>query len=442
MAFHTGMNFTAIPLDVKYGWIAGQPGSAAVQPAIRTLRDSESGLRVASLETTKRMSELGFVWQGPAATVARSSLDGAQAGMQSTSSAAANGAAQLQAYGESFDRTRSLIEGLNPEPPGIFASGVRNLRGLIANPVIGLGGATLDYVLSLERNQRHSEEADRALQQHLDTTSDVDTRFLAVEPAASGPSGSGGAVGGPAPSGVSLGSVGAVPDKGAVPSLTPATIGDGPGGTTGGGSTPGYGTAGAAGSGGPAGGTGTGTGTVGAGGSFGGAVGGGVARPADSRYPGVQGPHHLPALPGPGRAATPRIPFTDPGAARADLARQFGDRARQQQLLPSSGHSRGGPGVDDRHGAGPGRTSARVGDLRAPGPRSGPEALPARSADPLRSAERAGHPGYGPTAGGAAAARDSQDHRNRYVVPCDEVGDVGIVATDAVLGPDDSGERR
>ena len=40
---------------------------------------------------------------------------------------------------------------------------------------------------------------------------------------------------------------------------------------------------------------------------------------------------------------------------------------------------------------------------------------------------------------GGAGSRDTRDHRNRYVVPTDEVFDVGITATDAVLAPEDPG---
>ena len=217
MAFSQGFNFAARSLQEKYAWVVGKPGSTAVADAAAALRTADAELRSASDEARKRMAELGISWQGPAAAAAQQSLDGITTSMMCTAPVTANGATQLDAYGQSFDRAQAAIAALDPTPPGIFTSGVRNLHLLASTPLTGLSATVADYVTSLERDQRHSEEADRVLQEHLDTASAIDDRFRTVDPgSAATPTGAGGpapgsaGAGGHGPAGVGAGGGGRI----------------------------------------------------------------------------------------------------------------------------------------------------------------------------------------------------------------------------------------
>ncbi|GAA1835211.1 hypothetical protein GCM10009772_10990 [Pseudonocardia alni subsp. carboxydivorans] len=450
MAFSQGFNFAARTLQEKYAWVVGKPGSTAVADAAAALRAADAELRSASDEARKRMAELGVSWQGPAAAAAQQSLDGITTSMMCTAPVTANGATQLDAYGQSFDRTQAAIAALDPTPPGIFTSGVRNLHLLASTPLTGLSATVADYVTSLERDQRHSEEADRALQEHLDTASAIDDRFRTVDPgAAATPTGAGGpapgsaGAGGHGPAGVGAGG-GATPLGGGGPGTG---VADQPGG----GPRPGPDGVGVPGGPGTEGsefvGSGPGTPDVGrtAGPGGPGTTGDGVAdRDRGTGLPGpvdVVAPQHLdptttPA-PDPYRPAVPQGPYPttapgpDPLATRVDLGRRFGDRTRDQPLLPPSAR---GPGYGDRLPGGTGSGGGRPYEPFGPGART---AEPAWSARPGETTGRGGIPGgYGPVAGGAGS-RDARDHRNRYVVPTDEVFDIEIVATDAVLAPEE-----
>jgi uncharacterized protein YukE len=450
MAFHQGFNFAAKSLQEKYAWVVGKPGSTAVADAAAALRTADAELRSASDEARKRMAELGISWQGPAAAVAQQSLDGITTSMLCTAPVTANGATQLDAYGQSFDRTQAAIAALDPTPPGIFTSGVRTLHLLASTPLTGLSATVADYVTSLERDQRHSEEADRALQEHLDTASAIDDRFRTVDPAsASTSTGAGGpapgpaGAGGPGPAGVGAGG-GAAPLGGSGPG---AGAPDQPGG----GARPGP--DGVGGPGGPgtdgSGFVGSGPGTPDVGRTAGpgatGATGDGVAdRDRGTGLPGpvdVVAPQHLdpPATPAPDpyRPAAPPGPYPtttpgpDPLATRVDLGHRFGERTRAQPLLPPSAR---GPGYGDRLPGGTGSGGGRPYEPFGPGVRTAEAAWSAR---PGETTGRGGAPGgYGPMAGGAGS-RDTRDHRNRYVVPTDEVFDIEIAATDAVLAPEE-----
>ncbi|MBO4238783.1 PPE domain-containing protein [Pseudonocardia alni] len=455
MAFHQGFNFAAKSLQEKYAWVVGKPGSTAVADAAAALRTADAELRSASDEARKRMAELGISWQGPAAAAAQQSLDGITTSMMCTAPVTANGATQLDAYGQSFDRTQAAIAALDPTPPGIFTSGVRSLHLLASTPLTGLSATVADYVISLERDQRHSEEADRALQEHLDTASAIDDRFRTVDPgSAATPTGAGGpapgsaGAGGPGPAGVGAGG-GATPPGGDGPAT-------GVPGQPGGGSRPGpdgVGAPGRPGTDGPgtegSGLVGSGPGTPdvgrtaepGAAGTTGGGVadrdrGTGLLGPVDVVAPQHLDPTATPA-PDPYRPAAPPGPYPtttpgpDPLATRVELGHRFGERTRAQPLLPPSAR---GPGYGDRLRGGTGPGGGRPHEQFGPGART---AEPAWSARPGETTGRGGAPGgYGPMAGGAGS-RDTRDHRNRYVVPTDEVFDIEIAATDAVLAPEE-----
>ncbi|MEQ3537262.1 hypothetical protein WHI96_00365 [Pseudonocardia tropica] len=430
------------------------------------LRTADTDLRSAADDARKRMAELGISWQGPAAAAAQQSLDGITTSMMCTAPVTANGATQLDAYGQSFDRTQAAIAALDPTPPGIFTSGVRNLHLLASTPLTGLSATVADYVTSLERDQRHSEEADRALQEHLDTASAIDDRFRTVDPVpVAAPTGAGG----PAPGSAGAGGP------------APAVVGDGDGATRVGGGGPGIGTPdqpgggprpgpdGAGAPGGPGNG-GPGNGGPGNGGPGNGGPGNGGPAPGTpdvGRTPGPGGPGTTgdgmsdrdrgtglpepvdvvapqrldpPATPtpdpyrpavSPGPSPTTTAPGPDPLATRVDLGRRFGERTRAQPLLPPSAR---GPGYGDRLPGGTGSGGGRPYEPFGPGART---AEPAWSARPGDTTGRGGAPGgYGPMAGGAGS-HDARDHRNRYVVPTDEVFDVEIAATDAVLAPEE-----
>ncbi|WP_308817402.1 PPE domain-containing protein [Pseudonocardia alni] len=455
MAFHQQFNFAARTLQEKYAWVVGKPGSTAVADAAAALRTADAELRSASDEARKRMAELGISWQGPAAAAAQQSLDGITTSMMCTAPVTANGAAQLDAYGQSFDRAQAAIVALDPTPPGIFTSGVRTLHLLAGTPLTGLSATVTDYVTSLERDQRHSEESDRALQEHLDTASAIDDRFRTVDPgSAATPTGAGGpapasaGAGGHGPAGVGAGG-GATPLGGGGPATgVPGRPGGGPRSGPDGVGAPGRpGTDGPGTGGSEFGGSGPGTPDVGrtAGPGGPGTTGGGVADrdrgtvlpgPVDVVAPQLLDPTATPA-PDPYRPAAPPGPYPtttpgpDPLATRVDLGRRFGERTRAQPLVPPSAR---GPGYGDRLPGGTGSGGGRPYEQFGPGPRA---AEPAWSARPGETTGRGGAPGgYGPMAGGAGS-RDTRDHRNRYVVPTDEVFDIEIAATDAVLAPEE-----
>ncbi|MEQ3552205.1 hypothetical protein WIS52_17160 [Pseudonocardia nematodicida] len=197
------------------------------------------------------------------------------------------------------------------------------------------------------------------------------------------------------------------------------------------------------------------------------------------RGPTVTGPGGGPAISGPGSTATigsdRTIPgagshgatrFPDPARAREEQARGFADRARERSLVPPSpgtasgvrggaggrwpGHPVGlgsgpevgsGAGTAEHYAArGGGAGGSWAGEPRAPGTRGGVvEPTTGRIAEPGSGRGAAGGQGaYGPMMGaGAAGANNSQDHRNRYIIATDEVFDVEITATDAVLTPEE-----
>ncbi|WP_226354332.1 WXG100 family type VII secretion target [Pseudonocardia sp. ICBG601] len=465
-------NYEAFDIATKAAWIIGKPGAEA-------MRQTSDGLRklVDDMATTKQtldrgMADLGISWQGPAARAAQESLDRTATGVDGTATVARNGADRMLDHGSAFERMRNQVRFMDPAE----FSWIQRAGDNISEAWQSLRGRGADHVTIAEHNQINDEVANRALQKYESETSAIDDRFTTEAAAAPPPATSPGATPGPGGSPGPQPGISVAPGGGGVSGPTPGPAGVGlpPVGSA---SQPGSAPAGPSGGGGAGGGPGGGVGG-GAGGGGGpspvvplpsgpasssGAGGGGTGAPG-SRVP-----------PAPDRTRTPTrspAPTSDAARTREDLARRFGDQVRRQQLVrpltetrpgsgtgsfgvgAGSGAGRGGvgspfgesrgttrlPGAGtEPHGPG-GRGGAGTAwgtEPRTPGPRSGGAAEPWTGA---KGAEARGGAGYGPMAGGVPGGRgEGRDHRNRYVVPTDEVFDVGITATDAVLAPEDPG---
>lgn len=465
--------FEAFDIAAKAAWILDKPGAEA-------MRQTSDGLRklVDDMATTKQtldrgMADLGISWQGPAARAAQESLDRTATGVDGTANVARNGADRMLDHGSAFERMRGQVRFMDPAE----FSWIQRAGDNISEAWQSLRGRGADHVTIAEHNQINDEVANRALQRYESETSAIDDRFTTEAAATPPPATSPGVTPGPGGPPGSQPGVSVAPGGGGLPGPTPGPAGVGlpPAGSA---SQPVSAPPG------PSGGVGAGGGPGGGAGA--GAGGGGgpspvVPLPSGPASPGAggggagaPGPRIPPA---PDRVRTP-IPTPTPDAVRVreDLARRFGDQARRQQFVRPFTET--GPAPQTRSGSGTGpygagsaagrgalgapfggsRGTARLPgaatepygpggrggagtawgtEPRTPGPRSGGAAEPWTGA---RAAEARGGAGYGPMAGGVPGGRgEGRDHRNRYVVPTDEVFDVGITATDAVLAPEDPG---
>ena len=459
-------NYEAFDIETKSAWILGKPGAAAS-------RQTSDGLRklVDDMATTKQaldrgMADLGIAWQGPAARAAQESLDRTATGVDGTANVARNGADRILDHGSAFERMRSQVRFMDPAE----FSWIQRAGDNMSEAWQSLRGRGADHVTIAEHNQINDEVANRALQQYESETSAIDDRFTtaaaAASPAAVSPSASAATAG-------SGGSPGAQPGASVAPNLPVAA---------GGGSVPGP-TPVPAGIALPPGGSASRAVSASPGSPGGGGGAGGGGGPA----PVVPLPNGPASTSGAGGAQAPGLrtpptsdpartnPIPDAARVREDLARRFGDQARRQQLVrprtetgptpqtrPGGGTGSYGAGSGTGRGAGSPFGESR-GTARLPGaatephvpggrgnggtawgsePRTPGARTPTGAAEPwtgARSAEPRGG-GYGPMAGGVPGGRgEGQDHRNRYVVPTDEVFDVGITATDAVLAPEEPG---
>jgi hypothetical protein len=459
-------NYEAFDIATKAAWILGKPGAEAT-------RQTSDGLRklVDDMATTKQtldrgMADLGISWQGPAARAAQESLDRTATGVDGTANVARNGADRMLDHGSAFERMRNQVRFIDPAE----FSWIQRAGDNISEAWQSLRGRGADHVTIAEHNQINDEVANRALQKYESETSAIDDRFTTEAAAAPPPATSPGATPGPGGAPGPQPGVSVAPGGGGLPGPTPGPAGVGlpPVGSA---SQPVSAPTGPSGGGGAGGGAGGGGGPsplvpLPSGPAFSSGAGGGGTGAQGSRIP-----------PAPDRVRTP-IPAPTPDVARAreDLARRFGDQARRQQLVrprtetgpapqtrPGSGTGSYGAGSGAGRGAvgspfGESRGTARLPgaatephgpggrggagtawgtEPRTPGPRSAGAPEPWSGA---KAAEARGGAGYGPMAGGVPGGRgETRDHRNRYVVPTDEVFDVGITATDAVLAPEDPG---
>lgn len=464
-------NYEAFDIATKSAWILGKPGAEATRQTADSLRSLVDDMAATKQTLDRGMADLGISWQGPAARAAQESLDRTATGVDGTATVAQNGADRMLDHGSAFERMRGQVRFMDPAE----FSWIQRAGDNISEAWQSLQGRGTDHVTIAEHNQINDEIANRALQQYESETSAIDDRFTteaaAAPPAGSSPGGAtsgGGGASGPQP-GVSVGAnVPVPPDSGSAAVPAPAGIGLSAGGSASPGSA--VGGAGGALGGGPGGSIGPAAGpTAGPGGGpspvvplpngpASGTGGGGVPAPGFGTSP------------APDRTRIPsRTPVPDAARTREDLARRFGDQARRQQLVRpvaeprpggtgpyggGTGAGRGGYGSPFGESRGtarlPGASAephppgSRVGsgtawgtEPRTTGPRSGGAAEPWTG---TRAAEARGGAGYGPMAGGVPGGRaDGQDHRNRYVVPTDEVFDVGVTATDAVLAPEGPG---
>ncbi|BBG05429.1 MULTISPECIES: hypothetical protein [Pseudonocardia] len=454
-------NFAAFDMATKFGWVDGQPGIAATLPVSDGLRSLTGSLEESSVATDRRITDLDIAWQGMASDAARSSLTTTASGMADTAVVTGNGAERLVDHGNSFESMRRQISYVNPADHSWFQRAVDNT----SEAWHSLWGNGADHVTIAERNLANDEVANRALDRYAAETSAADDRFSGATPppppgAGAGPQGGGGGGGGTLPPGTGSSGPSTATPSPPGPGGPPGGPGPediGPGGPGPGGPAPEAPGPGGPGPGGPRP-EAPGPGGPGPGGPSGpeqyGPAGPNpldppVAARPDTVTQAEVAPVPPERTPGPGPGPIPERqwtpdrpagPFAPPygpmpgpsdSRVRDQLARDFADRARQNQLAPGPGPGRV-PGGSDQH-APPGRGGTA---WSPPGARGGPidPAQSGRPADPRGS----GAPGgYGPMAGAGAGARDGQDHRNRYVVHTDEVFDIDVRATDAVLGPDE-----
>jgi hypothetical protein len=459
-------NFAAFDMATKFAWVNGQPGMTVAQQTSDGLTTLATTLDTTRQSTDRGVGELGASWTGRAGDAARTSLATTAGGITDTATVVRNGADRMADHGRSFEAMRRQITYKDPDDHTWFARAVDNG----SEAWHSLWGRGDDHVTIAEHNQANDEVANRALARYQSETFETDSRFTTAT----------------APAGVS-------PGQGAGPGSE--------GSAAGGGDRGGGGSGGVAGSGGGSGLGGAGGGTAGGGpsgpvpgpGASGGPSPVGIAPVPAPRGPGrattgttPPGSHgpggspdrttpsgHVPGssqyltrLPrtsggdlGTDRSPSPSdrvfpgpVPtVTGPDAARArdERAARFAEEARRHQLptgprggVPVVGRGSGG-GLAEPHPPAAGRPGGGSGggwgtEPRGPGARGGfGEAHPLRTADPGAPRATTGAGGYGPMAGGVGGARDGQDHRNRYVVPTDEVFAVEITATDAVLGPEE-----
>ncbi|ALE86349.1 WXG100 family type VII secretion target [Pseudonocardia sp. HH130629-09] len=455
-------NYEAFDIATKSAWILGKPGAEATRQTADSLRSLVDDMAATKQTLDRGMADLGISWQGPAAQAAQESLDRTATGVDGTATVAQNGADRMLDHGSAFERMRGQVRFMDPAE----FSWIQRAGDNISEAWQSLQGRGTDHVTIAEHNQINDEIANRALQQYESETSAIDDRFT-TEAAAAPPAGStpgatsgGGGASGPQP-GVSVGAnVPAPPGGGSGPAPGPAGIGPPPGGAA----SPAP----------PVGGAGGGSVGVSGGGAGPGAGYSPVVPlpngPASSAGGGGVPAPGLRTPPAPDRTRIPpRTPVPDAARTREDLARRFGDQVRRQQLVRpvteprpggtgsyggGTGAGRGGYGSPFGDSRGTARLPGASAEPHSPGSRVGsgtawgtePRTTGPRSGGATdswtgsRAAEARGGAGYGPMAGGVPGGRaDGQDHRNRYVVPTDEVFDVGVTATDAVLAPEDPG---
>ncbi|MEV1293933.1 hypothetical protein [Pseudonocardia sp. NPDC049635] len=430
-------NFAAFDMATKFGWVDGKPGIAATLPASDGLRSLTDSLGESVSEAGRRITDLEVAWQGTASDAARNSLTATTSGMADTAAVTGNGAERLIDHGHSFETMRRQITYVDPADHSWYQRALDNT----SEAWHSLWGNGADHVTIAERNLANDEIANRALDRYAAETTATDDRFTAATPPPpAGPPGTdphnpgAGAVlpgtGGGPPQTAGPGAPTVPPPITGPPGPAPDTTGP-PGPRPGG---PDPGTAG--------------------GSTHPGPVGPERAGPPTTHRPDTvtqaevtPGPPERPPGPhtGPGAQQAPDRPWTGdrtnhpfppsthtgPGPLRhrEQLARDFADRARQQQLVP--GAVRLPRGGSEQH-LPPGRGSG----WGPPGGRTGAvePVSPPRQTDPRGSSL----PGaYGPMTGAGAAAGAGQEHRNRYVLPTDEVFDIDVTATDPVLGPDE-----
>ncbi|MBP2364979.1 hypothetical protein [Pseudonocardia parietis] len=487
-------------MATKFGWVNGQPGMSAAEQVSEGLANLSRSLHDTRGVTDHGTAELGISWQGPAADAAQKSLTTTAEGVADSGTIAQNGADRMLDHGRSFEAMRRQIVYVNPDDFswiqrfGDHAGEVWHTAwgNGTDHVTIAEHNQANDEVANRALQQYATETA--ATDDRFTTGT-----APPPGPSAGGPAGPQPGTPGQVPdtAGHRMGGPGDPVPGGSGPGSSGPGGGSGPGGPGSGGSGAGATapvTPGGPGTPpqndragdrlGPQPGISPGD-ERGAGSSAG--PGGGSNwdrdRPADhgaprplATAPQESGPTGMgpdrtsgPVIPAPDRPAYPErpghpaVPFgpvPGPGALRArdELARTFADQARQQQMLrpPASfPGGRGGPGDADgpRSPGGPGSpggwggrgTGAGAGagagtgawstEPRVPGSRGGP-ADPVHAGRPPDAARGSGVPGgYGPMMGGGAPG-ETQEHRNRYVVPSAEVFAIEITATDAVLGPE------
>ncbi len=105
------------PLDVKFGWLSGKPGMAAVAEAAATLGDMGNLYTGSQDFVTAALREADVEWHGRAAESAGHALRtlAGRGGVAGT--AGAGGGTSLEGYGQSFEELRSQV---HYEQPGVL----------------------------------------------------------------------------------------------------------------------------------------------------------------------------------------------------------------------------------------------------------------------------------------------------------------------------------
>jgi len=114
------------PLDVKFGWVSGKPGMAAVAEAAATLGDMGNLYAGSQDYVTAALREADVEWHGRAAEAAGQALRTLAGRGGVTGSAGGGGGASLEGYGQSFEELRSQV---HYEEPGALGWGDALLPG-------------------------------------------------------------------------------------------------------------------------------------------------------------------------------------------------------------------------------------------------------------------------------------------------------------------------
>ncbi len=248
------LNYEAVPLETKFGWMRGGDRAARCFTAGDGLRRIASRLADSDLIVGDNLTRrLGLGWQGSAAGAAGESLGRTAASLAATGSSAGSGGGAMRGYGDSFVAASNAI----PEPVVIgqnsFWGEQADDIGRAARHHVGTDfGIQSDFTRRLAEYRAADQAATEALRRHEDATRQSLALYAAtvVDPAG-GSSGAGGggqvetAGNSPGPGGPGGGS-----GPGAVAAGAPGggAAGAGAGGSGGGGITSAAGAAGSAGS--------------------------------------------------------------------------------------------------------------------------------------------------------------------------------------------------
>jgi hypothetical protein len=372
-------------LGELYRQVNAGPGTAAIEPAVASIRTFAPKLSGSADRINTALSGTGVSWQGRSADAAAAELTGVARWASAGGDHAGAGSGQVQAYADSFAELRSKVASPQPVPDLTRWDSVWETFGV-----------TSDHSRAVQHNHQAALAALEALDVHQRNTDRAITGFpdiAGVPGTGPGPGDQPGPGGPGAGAGAGGGHPGSAPGGRPDGSATTSAAGAGP---TGGHSAtvpPGVGPHESA------------------------RPGPGASGPV--LYPGgpPAGPRPVPGG-GPARGPRPNIGAgPPPGAIPPPAGGRFGPAAGRP---PRPGYFPGGPAAP---GSGPGPRPGGIGPELAPrtGAPAGVQSGAEPHGGPAGNRSPAGAGGYGPMMGGAGAGpAGDRDHRNQHFIPSDE----------------------